>query len=229
MKWLFVALMCVAFVWVTPTEARAQTKKKDWNDIIIVIQRKPFLRKGRVELVPKFHVMFNDSLVQQLSLGANINYHINEWLFAGVTGGWEDWRFLSNTSTGFTRTYERVIDGTDAIPEASVITAYAGAVVGFVPLYGKFAVFNSAVIHWDLSVILGGGVVFTRASGISPAGMVGLNQRMFLLDWLSLNFDVRGVLYGDELSQVSGLQQQWLFGVGVGFWLPTSFEYESEE
>lgn len=223
--WL-VLLVVLATLWL-PNEAQAQErKKKDFGDQIVVIQLNPFLRKGRVELAPTFHGSFNDSLSQQLNVGLVANYHIMQWLYAGVVGGWQDWRFISEDANGLTGQYDRTIDATDAIPEVSILNGYVGGVVGFVPFYGKLALFNSAIVHWDVSIAVGGGIVHSRAAGIKPSGIISVGQRFFILDWLSLNVDVRGLLYPDTLRE-DGFFTQWQAGVGVGFWLPTSFEYES--
>lgn len=227
---LLCTIVCtLGFVTLFPERVAAQeeVKKKDFGDQIVVIQLNPFLRKGRFELAPTFHGSFNDSLVQQLNVGLVANYHLLQWLYLGVVGGWQDWRFISDDANGLGDEYERVIDATDAIPEVSVLNAYAGAVVGFVPFYGKLALFNSAIIHWDFNVGLGGGLIHTRASDALGGGIVTLGQRFFLLDWLSLNFDVRGLIYYEELGRTEGLFTQWQAGLGVAFWFPTGFEYES--
>lgn len=226
--WLILVALIISALLPMMAMAEETEKKKEFNDYIVVIQRKPYLRKGRVELMPTFHGSFNDSLAQQLSVGASINYHIAEWIYAGVTGGWQDWRFMSRDATGFTSTYEQVIDATDAIPEVSVIDAFVGGVVGFIPVYGKLALFNSSIVHWDISVGIGGGAIHTRANGLTGGGVLTVGERLFLLDWLSISGEVRGYFYPETLNQSSGLFTQWQAGVGVSFWLPTSFEYESD-
>jgi outer membrane beta-barrel protein len=219
----------IAAIW-TPSLAVAQeTKKKEFNDTIIVIQRKPFLRAGRVELEPTFHFSFNDSMVMQLSAGLNFNVHVLEWLYVGLTGAWQDWRFVDREANGFSGSYESVIDATDAIPEVSVVDTYAGAMVGLTPLNGKMAIFNSAVVHWDLSFGLGGGMVYTRANQFTGGGMFSIQQRWFLTDWFSMSFDFRGLMYYEELGKTEGLFTQLQAGLGFAFWLPTSFEYASDQ
>ncbi len=229
--WLI--LFSVALSLGVPTLASGQDQKKiDFGDKIVVIQRKPFMREGRLEMVPLFMGSINDSMVEQMVAAANINFHITEWLYVGLTGGWQDWRFISREATGFSKAYERTIDATDAIPAVSVVNGYAGGVVGFVPLYGKFALFNSAILHWDFSVALGGGIVHSRANDLLGAGIITAGQRIFILDWLSLNLEVKGLLYYEELRTVAGkegnLFNQWQAGIGVGFWVPPSFSYSTD-
>jgi len=213
-----------------PTRSSGKKKKREFKDLIVVIQRKPFLRKLRLEIEPNFYFQWNDSVSEQIGAGLNVNFHITEWLFAGFTGVWQDWRFLDEEANGFGSSYEDIIDATDAIPAVSVLNAIIMGEVGVVPLYGKFSLFNTAIIHWDLSVTAGGGVVHSRVNDFVPAGGVGISQRFFLTDWLSLNTELRGTIYSEDLGAGDGssIYSQWMLGFGVAFWAPFSFDYESE-
>lgn len=231
---LLLALSTAIALLGSPSEAVADEKQRQKalsiGDRIVVLQRKPFLRKGRVEFEPNFRASFNDSLVQQISGGLTINYHINEMLFIGLLGSWQDWRFISTDSNSYTDIYERTIDATDSIPRTSVINAYAGLDIGYVPIYGKMTLFGVGVVHWDLSLKIGGGAVHARSAGFGGGGWVAASQRFFLTDWLSLNTEVRGIFYGDNLSDDpdagSSFYQQWVAGVGIAFWAPFGFEYK---
>lgn len=209
---------------------KSQKKKKEFNDKIVVIQRKPFIRRGRVELAPMFYGGINDDLLFQVGVGGQINYHILEWLYVGIYGGWQDWRFVDRKSNSLSSAYNDVIDGTDAIPTTSIVDGYAGAVVGFVPVYGKFSIFNTSVVHWDLSLGIGGGVLFTRAGGTTPvgAGLITVDHRWYLLKWLSLNVGVKGWVYYEDIGAHEGIFTHWQAGVGIGFWVPPSWQYKSE-
>ncbi len=207
---------------------KSQKKKKEFNDKIVVIQRKPFMRRNRAELAPMFYGGINDSLLFQVGVGAQINYHILEWLYVGVYGGWQDWRFVDRKTNSLSETYDDVIDATDAIPTTSIVDWYVGGVVGFVPVYGKFSIFNSSVVHWDLSLGVGGGTVYTRANGFVGAGLITVDHRWYLLKWLSLNVGVKGWIYYEDIGSYKGLFTHWQAGVGIGFWLPASWEYKSE-
>ncbi|MFA5625344.1 MAG: outer membrane beta-barrel domain-containing protein [Bradymonadales bacterium] len=207
---------------------RSQKKKREFSDKIVVIQRKPFMRRNRVELSPMFFGSINDSLLFQLGAGLNVNYHILEWLYVGATGAWQDWRFVSRDSNGLSSAYNDVVDATDAIPTTSIVNGYVGGVVGFVPVYGKFFIFNTAVVHWDFSLGIGGGAVHSRANGFLGAGMITVDHRWYFLKWLSLNFNVRGWVYYEDVSSRKGVYTHWQAGIGIGFWLPPSWEYKSD-
>ena len=207
---------------------RAQQKKREFKDKIVVIQRKPFIRRGRVELAPMFYGGINDSLLFQVGVGGQINYHILEWLYVGVYGGWQDWRAADRETNGLSDIYNDVIDATDAVPTTSIVDGYVGGVVGFVPIYGKFSIFNTSVIHWDLSIGIGGGAVYTRANGFVGAGLISVDHRWYLLKWLSLNIGLKGWIYYEDIGNREGVFTHWQAGIGIGFWLPASWTYKSE-
>ena len=207
---------------------RSQKKKKEFNDKIVVLQRKPFMRRNRVELAPMFYGGINDSLLFQVGVAGQINYHILEWLYVGVYGGWQDWRFTDRDVNGLSEVYDDVVDATDAVPTTSIVDAYVGGLVGFVPVYGKFSLFGASIVHWDLSLGIGGGTVKTRANDFVGAGLISVDHRWYILKWLSINIGVKGWIYYEDISSYKGVFTHWQAGVGVGFWLPPSWTYKSE-
>ncbi len=207
---------------------KSQKKKREFNDKIVVIQRKPFMRRNRVELAPMFYGGINDSLLFQVGVGGQVNYHIFEWLYVGVYGGWQDWRAADRKMNGLSEAYDDIIDATDAVPTTSIVDGYVGGVVGFVPLYGKFSIFNTSVVHWDFSLGIGGGTVYTRANGFKGAGLITVDHRWYLLKWLSLNVGLKGWIYYEDIGSREGVFTHWQAGIGVGFWLPASWTYKSE-
>jgi outer membrane beta-barrel protein len=209
-------------------KVKSQKKKKEFNDKIVVIQRKPFMRRNRVELAPMFYGGINDSLLFQVGVGGQVNYHILEWLYVGVYGGWQDWRFTDRKVNSLSKAYDDIIDATDAIPTTSIVDGYVGGYVGFVPWYGKFSIFNTSIVHWDFSLGIGGGTVYTRANGFVGAGLITVDHRWYLLKWLSLNVGLKGWVYYEDIGSKKGVFTHWQAGVGIGFWLPASWTYESE-
>lgn len=211
---------------------KSQKKKREFNDKIVVIQRKPFMRRNRVELSPMFYGGINDSLLFQVGVGGQVNYHILEWLYVGVYGGWQDWRSADRKMNGLSEAYDDIIDATDANPTTSIVDGYVGGIVGFVPIYGKFSIFNTSVVHWDFSLGIGGGTVYTRANKFVGGGLITVDHRWYLLKWLSLNIGLKGWVYYEEIGKGAdshkGVFTHWQAGIGVGFWLPASWSYKSE-
>ena len=158
---------------------RSQKKKKEFNDKIVVLQRKPFMRRNRVELAPMFYGGINDSLLFQVGVAGQINYHILEWLYVGVYGGWQDWRMTDRDVNGLSESYDDVVDATDAVPTTSIVDGYLGGIVGFVPIYGKFSLFGTSIVHWDLSLGIGGGA--ESSQGAKPKIVVDFEKGDILL------------------------------------------------
>jgi outer membrane beta-barrel protein len=223
-----VSTLCVS----VGTEAYAQdsaddstaARRKDSN--IIVLQRKPFLRKGRVELTPQFGLTVNDSLMEQFELSGSLVYHLNEDFWLGGSFRWYDLGELG----GPTDAYDTVIVETSSAPDVVELEWYGGADFGWVPLVGKFALFNSFIVYYDASLFLGGGYMQhiqpTGDSAGAPAASVGVQQRLFLADWLALTFEVRNTSYMVETNAGDALNHTTTFSGGASIFVPSTFKYE---
>lgn len=219
-----VATCCVALLgaW---GEASAQSRPTE-EDRIEVVQRKPFLSAGRVELEPRFGSTVNDALIRQFAVGGSLTYHATEQLWFGGTFNWFDLGELG----GVTDDYFVVLEKTSAAPDLVEMSWYAGADVGFTPIYGKFALFNAGIIYYDVSVFAGGGWA-THTTGQTngevgaPAGSVGLQPRVFLSDWLALTAQVRDTIFFADVLGGSSLTQIVTFSGGVSIYFPFTFDY----
>ena len=207
-----------------PSYAMAQDTSGD-DDEIAVVQRKPVLRKGRVEFTPQLGWTVNDSLIQQFELGGQLNYHASEFLLFGADFGWFDLGELG----GVTDEYIDVLDKTSSSPEVVELKWWAGGHVGIVPIYGKFAIFDSAIVYYDLSVMLGGGYM-THVTGIgeetgAPGGDIGVQFRIFMNKWLALTANIHDRIVPVELKSGSSIAQFVTVNFGTSFFLPFGFEY----
>ncbi len=203
--------------------------KPNPEDEIFVLQLKPFLRKNRVELAPSFGTTVNDALIKQFEVGGSLTWHMTEDFYLAGTFGWFDLGELG----GVTDEYFDVLDKTNAAPEVVELRLFAGGHVGYVPLNGKFAIFDSAIVYYDASVYLGGGFMthITDTTGGevgAPAGEVGLKLRVFLTRWLSLYVDAKDRIMPAELKDGSSLVQFVLVSGGVSVFVPFDFQYTTE-
>jgi outer membrane beta-barrel protein len=124
---------------------------------------------------------------------------------------------------------------------------------GYAPVYGKFAWFNKSIVHWEIYATGGVGVTETQDIPRDPASVafkntaltvpVGLGSRFFLFDWLTVNFALRDYILADKFEHLpnttptdpaaekaaadSALVNNVMFYVGVGFYLPTKFQYKT--
>ena len=202
--------------------AQAQSSAADYGDSIHVIQPKPVLQKGRFAVTPRVGMTVNDAVYRNFKVGASANFHLTERFFLGGLFQWYNFGDFIGGETEVSRT---VNAETGATVDAPYLNWAAGAEVGFVPLYGKFALLNRGILFYDVSLTAGG--VFAESASLDsaaaaggPGGTISLSTRLFLNDWMAVNLELRDVIY-----MQGGLSHSVTLGAGMSFYLPTSFEY----
>ena len=223
-------------------------REKEVVEKIYAVQRMYVLRGGRFELAPSIGDTFNDQYVTHPSLGAGLNYWITNVLAVGVNFLWYQ-GIESESKLNFSiRRSARL-----AVP----ITEYQlGAHLNFtyVPIYGKFEMFNDAIFQWDAYILGGVGMLRTRpVAVIDPAVRTfdfdwrvafnaGIGLRVFITKWLTIFGELRDYMYMEKLEnlQVSlsarASQSTWIdqnstltnnVTVQLGFtmFFPFTFEY----
>ena len=196
--------------------AEAEAEERAEVDLIRVIQRRPFLRNGRLELSPFLGTNVNDPLVNLFLAGAHLNFHLTEVMAIGVNGG-----YSLGTETDL---FDQVIEDYELFPELSKILWFGGVHFQYAPIYGKFALFNTWIVPWDTYVLLGIGYTKTELAG-HPTLSAGLGQRYFMNRWFTLSLELRDLIYNENYPSGSKLVNNLVFSVGVGFFLPPDFEY----
>ena len=183
-------------------------REKEVIEKIYAVQRMYVLRNGRFELAPSLAKTFNDQYVSHSSVGAGLNYWITNVLAVGVNLLWYQ-GLESESKLNFSiRRSTRL-----AVP----ITEYQlGAHLNFtyVPIYGKFEMFNDAIFQWDAYLIGGVGMLRTRpVAVIDPAVRTfdfqwrvsfnaGIGLRVFVTKWLSIFGELRDYLYMEKLENL---------------------------
>ncbi len=198
--------LALAVSLVAAAGAQAQTVR--------VIQQRPFLRRSRVELAPVTAVSVNDPMVRYMGVGTSLNYHLTEqW-----SGGLRYWRTIGVE----TSLYEKMQSDYSLLPRIRKTDSVIDLHAAYAPLYGKFALFNTWVVHFDTSVSLGLGVAQVDRGATVFMFDYGLSQRYFLTDWLTFNLDARHfVTFDDSLIHNISL------GAGFGLFVPFSFQYKT--
>ncbi len=177
-----------------------------------VFQQKPFLRRERVELVPVGGLSVNDAMVEHYTVGATVNYHFTETWAAGLSY----WKTFGSE----TDLYEKVQTDYSLLPRILKTDALMTAQVSYALLYGKFALFNTWVAHYDTYLQLGVGAAQTSTDSYKPTADWGLGQRYFLLDWLSFNWELRHYMFYED-----SLYHDIMLVAGVGVFVPFGFDY----
>jgi outer membrane beta-barrel protein len=229
-------------------DAARPTTTLTWKDIVVV-PRKAFLKGGRLELGPFYGQTINDNLIRHHIFGVDLNYFLTDALWIGLQGQY----FIKQLTTqneliglqyNRTSTLNRYL--------------YGGALnLGYVPLYGKFALFNRSIVHWEIWASAGIGVTITEVVPRNPANAslafkntdltpnVGIGSRFFILDWLTVNFALRDYILPDKFepnpnnmmlyptaadakaNATSAFVHNLMFYAGVGMYLPTKFTYKT--
>jgi outer membrane beta-barrel protein len=157
-----------------------------WSDIVVV-PRKKVLKARRVELSPLFGITVNDPMIRHYQFGGQFNYYLTDVLWIGLEGAYlqperEDRFYLTPQQ------YRRV-------PKANKYLWEAALDFGYVPMYGKFALFNDSIIHWEGIVTAGVGVTQSEVIPMDPSYETfqnyaitpnfGIGLRVFLTRWLA--------------------------------------------
>ena len=179
------------------------TSTLSWSDIVVV-PRKRFLKGGRFEIQPFTGMSVNDSLIRHYVFGADLNFYLTDVFWIGVQGQY----FLKQ----LTNQEELVGLEYNRAPTLNQYL-YGGSLnFGYVPLYGKFALFNRNIMHWEMWASAGVGVTITKVIPRDPANdnlafqntdltpNVGIGSRFFLFDWLTVNFALRDYIVPDKFE-----------------------------
>lgn len=240
MKHVFSALATLAIV-CGAANAYAQTSDEANNaedalaedvealaDVIRVIQQRPILRAHRLEVQTLFGLGLSDTMFQHMAPVLNMRFHIDERWSVGASGAYyfpdthgHDYP-LSTTSAVF----EDVAGTFEVFPEKAVIEWFAGVDAAFIPVDGKFALFNNYILYFDFYVLAGGGVLQTsRSATPKPAGMVGLGWRLTFNRWLAMTLEFRDHLYVESYNAGNEFVNHVMFQAGLSWWFPVDFDY----
>jgi outer membrane beta-barrel protein len=232
----------------TPAAAAAEQGEKgklgsiSWRDIVVV-PRRPILKYHRVEFIPTYNLTINNPLIRQHGFGGIINFFLSETLNLGLEGTYYQ---PQQQEHYFLRGYnDRVL------PSANRYWWSAALNFGYVPFYGKFALFDRWIFQWEGYVQAGLGVIqtewvprdpaFRSATNYDVFGVVTIGTRLFLTKWLAIHAYLKDYLFADSFEPSSRMDinnmgplpkgssefvQNLVFGVGVGMFLPTGFEYK---
>jgi outer membrane beta-barrel protein len=185
-----------------PKQARPSAQLS-WKDIVVV-PRKPFLKGGRLELAPLAGVSINDNLIRHYMFGVDLNYFLTDVLWVGLQGQYFV-KQVTNQEELIGLQYNRT-------PTLNQYL-YGGALnFGYVPVYGKFALFNRGIMHWEIWASAGVGLTVTETIPRNPANNfqafknndltpnVGIGSRFFMFDWLTVNLALRDYIIPDHFE-----------------------------
>jgi outer membrane beta-barrel protein len=219
-----------------PGAGRASTADA-FEDKVKPVSGQLYTKAGKLELtLPAGQLSFNDAFFSKYMVGAKLGYHFSEWLSLGVSGA-----LGGSSPTGSTTVCPvagcRPATDVELYQVPGLIKWTAGAEVASSPVYGKLNVFAEKALHFDLSVLLGGGLVAYRdvltseqavtqklvpGTVTSPSGHAGLGARVYLASWLALRLEGRYLVYSVASLSKGKLQGQFFADAGLSFFFPLS-------
>ena len=195
------------------------------------------LLAGRHAITPQFGLTLNDPYVQNLMAGLSYRYYLASWLGLGVdlwAGAGIDTSLTDDINRELSTSTSTFVLGT------SSLRLLANAAVDIVPFVGKAIVFSDEMVRVETHLTVGIGVALASGSGrvddsTSIAPMFGVGLKIFPSDWLAVGVDLRDYLVSRVLASrrdgsVPGasFDHNWLLGLSVGFYFPTTPETRSE-
>ena len=217
-----------------------------WKDILVVV-RKPFLKLRRTELYPFVGVSMNDNMITHYTIGGEFAYWMTDVLAVGVEGMYYQ--------HAFGEPFDLVARQARRLPTVNQYNWSAALNFHYVPVYGKFAVFDRKLVAWEVAFTAGIGAgqseviprdtKFPGFTNILIQPNVGAGMRFFLAKWLTINLGIRDYMFIDKFEPTdrpgmmnetmtasqakeradSAFINNIMFQIGVSFWLPTTFEY----
>jgi len=231
-------LITIGLMWLTaaslivlvPAEASAEDGAISQGDIV---RRKLLYRSTRFEVAPTMGITLGDSFRRNVLVGANLAYHLtNEWSI-GISGGYGILQLETDLSDNIASTLSA-----NRLNEVSYsyIAWQADVGIHWVPIFGKFSIFKSTAVAYDFhmgagflfanedAVAAGNGPIDESLTGIRPGAALTFGVRLFLSDMLSLNVDLKNMLFSRaEISRGSAtpeFKDTVMLNIGLGIFLP---------
>lgn len=216
---------------------------------IYAVQQIYALRLNRVEISPSYSATLNDPFISHNGIGLGLNYWFTNVLAVGANFIW--YQGLENDSDiNF-----QVRRSTRLAVPVNQYQLGAHLAFTYVPIYGKFAMFNEFIFQYDLYVLGGVGIMRTRPLpvvdpevrsfdfDIRVAFNVGIGLRVFITRWLAIFAEIRDYMYLEQLESLDVAlgsaradSSTWTQSspafinnvtthLGLTFFLPFDFEY----
>jgi len=195
------------------------------EDRVKAVQRKGFIKQGRLQLEAFVAPSVNDAFYEKLGVGGMLGYNLRDNFALALRGTYY-----------FPFTTQYVRQGEIAF-ESQVLSSelYGTLTLDAIwsPVYGKFAWLERSIVHFDAYLLLGGGVAWSATSeaprneGPHPAADLGAGIRFYPNWWMCLDLGAVATFYADQASLVapSTIQRVVAITLGFSFFVPTTFEY----
>ena len=195
------------------------------GDKVKAVQRKGFMKRGRFELEPLFSASLNDAFYQKFGYGLRAAYSLQDSFAIAVRGTRYDKLRTDNVREG-KLAFQSQLVAADIQQQAMLDGVWS-------PIYGKAAVLAGSIVHFDLFLNAGFGLVWSSTSG-APLNQgphwatdLGTGVRFYPKEWMAFEVGLDATFYPDQPVALlpATVQRVFAANVGVSFFFPTSFEY----
>ncbi|MEZ4272647.1 MAG: outer membrane beta-barrel domain-containing protein [Myxococcota bacterium] len=197
-------------------------RRRSLAERIPAVSRRFFRKAGRVELTPTLGLSLNDPFAREYSVGGMVAYHLLESLAISVSGE----VYLSND------TFVDISGGGSPPKPDFDRPLYAARLEGrWSPLYGKLSVLAEKVLHFDVYLSGGVGVIGPDQGSTAIAGTVALGQHFFVNSWMGVMLELRDQIFdlnrNPAIDRGRDIQHLLTFTAGLSFYLPTEVDNSS--
>jgi outer membrane beta-barrel protein len=179
---------------------------------IKTLQRRLFAKFGRLEFSITSGIIPNDPFIFYIPSGLRIGYHFNEALALELSSAYlgAGLRAESDLRTQLdTQKVERTRVSSIKLLDQQVVRTDLG--VMWSPIFGKVAVMNNGLVHFDFNVVGGLGYLLTESEnerleteyGHTLEGFVGAGFKFYFLGRFAVRADFRQYLYGKKNGGVA--------------------------
>jgi outer membrane beta-barrel protein len=195
------------------------------GDKVKAVQRKGFLKRGRFELEPIFAATVNDAFYEKFGYGARLAYNLHDSFALSLRGNRYVKYRTDNVREG-KLAYQSQLVASDIEQQYMLDGIWS-------PIYGKASFLADSIVHFDLYLAAGFGVVWSSTSG-EPLNQgwhwatdLGGGVRFYPKEWLAFDAGLMATLYPDQPVALlpATVQKVFTATIGVSFFFPTSFEY----
>lgn len=174
-----------------------------------------FSKDGRVELASALGLSLNDAFFTQVPLSIGVTYGLGEALAIGVTGDY----FL-----GFKSAPDVAGSALAERPPANR-AMYAGLLeLTWSPIYGKVSAMAEGVLHFDMYVKGGAGLIGPARREASLGFSAALGQHYFINEWIALRVELRDYLFSmartPKVDKDKDFQHMLTVVAGASFYFP---------
>ncbi len=212
------------------------------GDKVKAVQRKGFLKRGRLEVAPLFATTVNDAFYQKFGGGLRLAYNVQDSFAVAA-------RYTHFTSYRSDNVREGKLAFQSQLLKSDIVEQLMLGGV-WSPVYGKASFREKTIIHFDLFLSAGFGLVWSGTSGppldegavkvCAGSGVLrvcpgvakiatdfGGGVRFYPKEWLAFELGLNATLYPDQpsLQLPATVQKVFVANVGVSFFWPFTFDY----